>query len=148
LEHPCISIAIDKAMCYDCNIYNTSHKSEKCESESHCIISKWHSRTRWLGIVQWYKSSQYSYQFLLGTQYFKIGSKKFSVLCDFMAHSFKWRKHYEELFRDNIFYKLLFKEADNYIKYRNVLSEKQDAKSHAIKDYETEVYISNLNLSL
>ena len=63
-----------------------------------------------------------------------------------MTYSFKWRKHYKELFRDNIFYKLVFKEADNYIKYRNVLSEKQDAKSHAFKGYETEVYISNLNL--
>lgn len=63
-----------------------------------------------------------------------------------MTYRFKWRKHYEELFRDNIFYKLVFKEADNYIKYRNVLSEKQDAKSHAIKDYK--VYISNLNLSI
>jgi hypothetical protein len=49
---------------------------------------------------------------------------------------------------DNIFYKLVFKEADNYIKYHNVLSEKQDAKPHAIKDNETEVYISNLNLSI
>jgi len=65
-----------------------------------------------------------------------------------MTHSFKWRKHYEQLFGGNIFYKLVFKEADNYIKYRNVLSEKQDAKSHAIKDSETEVYISNLNLSI
>ena len=62
-----------------------------------------------------------------------------------MTHSFKWRKQYEQLLMDNIFYKLVFKEAHNYIKYHNVLSEKQDAKSHAIKDYETEVYIRRLH---
>jgi hypothetical protein len=78
----------------------------------------------------------------MGSQYIKTGSRKFSVLCDFMTYSFKGRQHYEELFRDNIFYKLVFKEADNHIKYRNVLSGKQDTKSHD-KVYETEVYISN-----
>jgi hypothetical protein len=35
------------------------------------------------------------------------------------------------------FYKLVFKEADNYIKYFNVLNGRQDAKSHGIKYYET-----------
>jgi hypothetical protein len=49
---------------------------------------------------------------------------------------------------ENIFYKLVFKEADNYIKYHNVVSGKQEAKSGDIKDYETEVYIRNLNLSI
>jgi hypothetical protein len=57
-------------------------------------------------------------------------------------------KHHEELSTDNTLYKLAFQEADNYLKYFDVLSGKQEEKSDNIKDYEIEAYIRKLNLSI